>query len=312
MGQLDAVDPTARWCAADERRFAVTMAPTRDLPKLESACTTIVQARGPRERLPAGRRRLSEIAGITTSCCATCSAPCTMPRARSRRPSTRSRASERAAAPSCWSRTRPSRGQDSRRRWRDGASRRCSTGSSAPPTSPVRSSASRTPPPSSISAGARPRAVRRLGPGARRAGCRTHRLHRLPGGQRGSGRRPGRSPSPRRPHALHQSGHQPRRRRTAHALRRPRGRALPLASAARCSIPASRPGDLRAQRWRRPAESRDERSSRPASSGSATRGPSTRAAPLQPLRGGAAGARGGGPAAFTGVGRRYRLPALAW
>lgn len=45
MGQIDAVDPYCPVVRGEERRLAVTMAPTRDLPKLESACTTIVQAR---------------------------------------------------------------------------------------------------------------------------------------------------------------------------------------------------------------------------------------------------------------------------
>lgn len=45
MQQLDAVDPYCPVVRGEDRRLAVTMAPTRDLPKLESACTTIVQAR---------------------------------------------------------------------------------------------------------------------------------------------------------------------------------------------------------------------------------------------------------------------------
>ena len=46
MQQFDAVDPYCPVVRGEDRRLAVTMAPTRDLPKLESACTTIVQARG--------------------------------------------------------------------------------------------------------------------------------------------------------------------------------------------------------------------------------------------------------------------------
>ncbi len=45
MQQLDEVDPYCPMVRGEDRRLAVTMAPTRDLPKLESACTTIVQAR---------------------------------------------------------------------------------------------------------------------------------------------------------------------------------------------------------------------------------------------------------------------------
>lgn len=45
MQQLDEVDPYCPVVRGEDRRLAVTMAPTRDLPKLESACTTIVQAR---------------------------------------------------------------------------------------------------------------------------------------------------------------------------------------------------------------------------------------------------------------------------
>jgi radical SAM protein with 4Fe4S-binding SPASM domain len=45
MQQLDAADPYCPVVRGEDRRLTVTMAPTRDLPKLESACTTIVQAR---------------------------------------------------------------------------------------------------------------------------------------------------------------------------------------------------------------------------------------------------------------------------
>ena len=47
VGRLDEPDPYCPVVRGDaERRLSVTFAPARDLPKLESACTTIVQARG--------------------------------------------------------------------------------------------------------------------------------------------------------------------------------------------------------------------------------------------------------------------------
>ena len=46
MRQLDQPDPYCPVVRGDTRRLKATMAPSRDLPKLESACTTIVQARG--------------------------------------------------------------------------------------------------------------------------------------------------------------------------------------------------------------------------------------------------------------------------
>ncbi len=46
MGQLDQPDPYCPVVRGDTQRLKATMAPSRDLPKLESACTTIVQARG--------------------------------------------------------------------------------------------------------------------------------------------------------------------------------------------------------------------------------------------------------------------------
>jgi radical SAM protein with 4Fe4S-binding SPASM domain len=45
MGALDAPDPYCPVIRGDDRPLAVRMAPQRDLPKLESACTTIVAAR---------------------------------------------------------------------------------------------------------------------------------------------------------------------------------------------------------------------------------------------------------------------------
>ncbi|WP_336485966.1 radical SAM/SPASM domain-containing protein [Methylobacterium nigriterrae] len=45
MDRLDAVDPYCPVVRGENPRLAVTMAASRDLPKLESACTTIVQAR---------------------------------------------------------------------------------------------------------------------------------------------------------------------------------------------------------------------------------------------------------------------------
>jgi radical SAM protein with 4Fe4S-binding SPASM domain len=46
LDRLDEVDPYCPIVRGEDRPLAVTMAATRDLPKLESACTTIVQARG--------------------------------------------------------------------------------------------------------------------------------------------------------------------------------------------------------------------------------------------------------------------------
>ena len=45
LEMLDQPDPYCPVIRGDDRRLSITMAPTRDLPKLESACTTIVQAR---------------------------------------------------------------------------------------------------------------------------------------------------------------------------------------------------------------------------------------------------------------------------
>ena len=45
MRQLDEVDPYCPVVRGEDRRLDVTMAAARDLPKLESACTTIVQAK---------------------------------------------------------------------------------------------------------------------------------------------------------------------------------------------------------------------------------------------------------------------------
>lgn len=45
LGALDAPDPYCPVVRGDDRRLRVRMAPQRDLPKLESACTTIVTAR---------------------------------------------------------------------------------------------------------------------------------------------------------------------------------------------------------------------------------------------------------------------------
>ncbi|MDP4006578.1 radical SAM/SPASM domain-containing protein [Methylobacterium sp. NEAU K] len=47
MGALDAPDPYCPIVRGETRPLAVRMADARDLPKLESACTTIVQARRP-------------------------------------------------------------------------------------------------------------------------------------------------------------------------------------------------------------------------------------------------------------------------
>ena len=46
MDRLDQVDPYCPIVRGESRPLAITMAPARELPKLESACTTIVQARG--------------------------------------------------------------------------------------------------------------------------------------------------------------------------------------------------------------------------------------------------------------------------
>lgn len=46
MERLDQVDPYCPIVRGESRPFAISMAPARELPKLESACTTIVQARG--------------------------------------------------------------------------------------------------------------------------------------------------------------------------------------------------------------------------------------------------------------------------
>ena len=48
LGQLDRPDPYCPVVRGEERRLAIRMAERRDLPKLESACTTIVMARGER------------------------------------------------------------------------------------------------------------------------------------------------------------------------------------------------------------------------------------------------------------------------
>ena len=45
LEMLDQPDPYCPVIRGDDRRLSITMAPSRDLPKLESACTTIVQAR---------------------------------------------------------------------------------------------------------------------------------------------------------------------------------------------------------------------------------------------------------------------------
>jgi len=42
---LDQPDPYCPVIRGDDRWLQIQMAPQRDLPKLESACTTIVQAR---------------------------------------------------------------------------------------------------------------------------------------------------------------------------------------------------------------------------------------------------------------------------
>jgi hypothetical protein len=46
LGQLGSPDPYCPIIRGEERRLSIRMAPSRELPKLESACTTIVQARG--------------------------------------------------------------------------------------------------------------------------------------------------------------------------------------------------------------------------------------------------------------------------
>ncbi|KQQ45246.1 radical SAM protein [Methylobacterium sp. Leaf125] len=46
MERLDQVDPYCPIVRGESRPLAISMAPARELPKLESACTTIVQARG--------------------------------------------------------------------------------------------------------------------------------------------------------------------------------------------------------------------------------------------------------------------------
>lgn len=48
MDRPNDVDPYCPVVRGDDRRLDVALAPSRDLPKLESACTTIVQARGQR------------------------------------------------------------------------------------------------------------------------------------------------------------------------------------------------------------------------------------------------------------------------
>jgi hypothetical protein len=45
MDQLDQPDPYCPVVRGETRRLAIRMAASRDLPKLESACTTIVMAR---------------------------------------------------------------------------------------------------------------------------------------------------------------------------------------------------------------------------------------------------------------------------
>ena len=45
MGALDEVDPYCPIVRGDDRKLKVQMAPSREMPKLESACTTIVMAR---------------------------------------------------------------------------------------------------------------------------------------------------------------------------------------------------------------------------------------------------------------------------
>jgi len=45
MDALDEPDPYRPIIRGDDRPLTVRMAPQRDLPKLESACTTIVTAR---------------------------------------------------------------------------------------------------------------------------------------------------------------------------------------------------------------------------------------------------------------------------
>ena len=52
LGQLDSPDPYCPIVRGEDRTLAVRMAPARELSKLESACTTIVMARG----LTAGQR----------------------------------------------------------------------------------------------------------------------------------------------------------------------------------------------------------------------------------------------------------------
>ncbi len=45
MERLDQVDPYCPIVRGEVRPLSIVMAPARELPKLESACTTIVQAR---------------------------------------------------------------------------------------------------------------------------------------------------------------------------------------------------------------------------------------------------------------------------
>jgi radical SAM protein with 4Fe4S-binding SPASM domain len=45
MGALDAPDPYCPVVRGDTRKLDIRMAPAREMPKLESACTTIVVAR---------------------------------------------------------------------------------------------------------------------------------------------------------------------------------------------------------------------------------------------------------------------------
>ncbi len=46
LGALESPDPYCLIIRGDNRKLSIRMAPSRDLPKLESACTTIVIARG--------------------------------------------------------------------------------------------------------------------------------------------------------------------------------------------------------------------------------------------------------------------------
>jgi hypothetical protein len=45
MGALDKPDPYCPIVRGEERRLAIRQAAAREMPKLESACTTIVMAR---------------------------------------------------------------------------------------------------------------------------------------------------------------------------------------------------------------------------------------------------------------------------